>query len=1088
MATRTVTTVFAVEGENKYKEAVRQINSVLQELNSEMKLTSERFAGQEGSLEALADKQRILEDMYQSQSDLAGTYADKLSRVQDSMRQMQEEADNLRDVLGQLDGILYNTAQNTTSYDEAVEEYRRTADELSKIETDMARAAVEANNLQTGINNAHTEMGLLTRQLQELDPYLDEARESTDQYAHSLDSAGEAADDMAGRSLDALEAIASSEAYDRIRDAFRAVADMMRDCVTAYTEFETAIAGVEKTVDATDEQMDRIVEGIRSLATEIPASTTEIAAVAEAAGQLGIATEDLLDFTEVMIKLGTSTNLSAEEAASALAKFANITQMDTSDYERLGSTIVDLGNNAATTEADIIEMATRLAATGELVGLTEAQILAMATAFSALGIEAEAGGSASAKLLKKLETAVQTFAPSVEIIEQTGYTVRELELLQANQNKVFKETADEIGVTSTELGKYIGNVKLLNQIAEISGTTADEFISAWGNDAVVALDLFVTGLGRMDEAGESAVQALSEIAGMSEVRLSNAILAMASSGGLLTETLGIASTAWEENAALSEEAAKRYETTESKIVILQNAFGNLKTAIGEDYGTALNPIIEGLTEIANSAADAAEEGPALASVLSGIGGGLAGITAVAGAGTVIKVVASGLAAFGGLAGPIGITATAIGVAAGALGTYITNTMQMPEATQAILDTNEKLVEATQAIETEFAGINSSIDTNKDKTDALIQKLRDLMQAMDDTPASQAIIQSVVDQLNQILPGLGLTYDGVTDKINLTTAAIQDFANKANEAARTEAFQTYIAELTEKQVDLEVQQRITNEAVAEAKAAYDAATEAEQAYLNELTLVEKALAITNPQYIALAEEVSQTKNAYFELVKSQEKVQEALDETNANLDTAVSAYENFVKEVESTVSAVKDVGRNAAQGFIDGLKEKEEAVGYAAQRLARGALDQMAEELDIHSPSRKSRRLGNFFGEGMVEGIDDKAGEIEAAVQRMSERMDLSDALAGKVEAANREMQKLRTEMPAVGTVGVYTDPAVSMAAMEETMRMYRAGNTGIGMGSERVPVQVNIIQELDGKEVSRSVSGIQWAENEINIRAAGVTV
>jgi len=86
--------------------------------------------------------------------------------------------------------------------------------------------------------------------------------------------------------------------------------------------------------------------------------------------------------------LGNSTNLSAEEAASSLAKFANITNMSAKDYDKLGSTIVALGNNFATTEADIVAMSTRLAATGELAGLSQSQILSLATAMSSVGIEA----------------------------------------------------------------------------------------------------------------------------------------------------------------------------------------------------------------------------------------------------------------------------------------------------------------------------------------------------------------------------------------------------------------------------------------------------------------------------------------------------------------------------------------------------------------------------------------------------------------------------------------------------------------------------------------------------------------------------
>ena len=109
--------------------------------------------------------------------------------------------------------------------------------------------------------------------------------------------------------------------------------------------FESAFAGVWETVDATEEELAEIRQGIRDMAKEIPTAATEIAGIAEAAGQLGIKTENILSFTRVMADMGEATNMSAEEAATALARLANITQMPQENFDRLGSTIVALGNN-----------------------------------------------------------------------------------------------------------------------------------------------------------------------------------------------------------------------------------------------------------------------------------------------------------------------------------------------------------------------------------------------------------------------------------------------------------------------------------------------------------------------------------------------------------------------------------------------------------------------------------------------------------------------------------------------------------------------------------------------------------------------
>ncbi|MEE8360812.1 MAG: phage tail tape measure protein, partial [Gemmatimonadales bacterium] len=178
--------------------------------------------------------------------------------------------------------------------------------------------------------------------------------------------------------------------------------------IGAAIAFESSFAGVRKTVDATEEEFAALEAGFRGLAREIPISVFELNALGEAAGQLGIKTENIIDFTETMAQLGATTNLSAEEAATALARLANITQLPQDKFDELGSTIVELGNNFATTEREIVEMGLRLAGAGAQIGLTQDQILAFATALSSMGIRAEAGGTALSRVFVEIEKAVRS--------------------------------------------------------------------------------------------------------------------------------------------------------------------------------------------------------------------------------------------------------------------------------------------------------------------------------------------------------------------------------------------------------------------------------------------------------------------------------------------------------------------------------------------------------------------------------------------------------------------------------------------------------------------------------------------------------
>lgn len=523
-----------------------------------------------------------------------------------------------------------------------------------------------------------------------------------------------------------------------------AIATAVKGSIEAGIEFESAFAGVAKTVDATDEELATLREGIRDLALEIPATTTEIAGVAEAAGQMNIATEDILSFTRVMIDLGESTDMSATTAAESLAKIATITGMASEDYGKLGAVVVDLGNQFNTTESGIIAMTTRLAATGNLVGLSEPQLFAVANALGSVGIEAEAGGSAISKLMKQMETSVAMYGKSTEAIDSTGYSLRELELMSANSSMNFKGLADSVGMTSTELNNYIKQAKGLEAFAAVSGKSADEFIEAWGTDAIVALDSFIGGLNDTERLGQGAIETLDEM-GLKEVRMSNAILALSSSNGILTESLDVANTAWDEGAALVNEAAQRYETMESKIQVMKNGLSDLGLTMYENLEEPLKNAVGNATGYIKQLGEALEKD------------GLSGLSEAAGQiiGDIITQITDGLPS---------LIETSISIL-DTIGTTITD--NLPTVTAAALDIMMMLIDAlvdglpditNTAIEIISTLATGLIEKLPDITDSAVEILMTLVNAIisglpDVINAAIEIILSLVDGITKSLPEL-----------------------------------------------------------------------------------------------------------------------------------------------------------------------------------------------------------------------------------------------------------------------------------------------------------------------------------------------
>ena len=339
------------------------------------------------------------------------------------------------------------------------------------------------------------------------------------------------------------EAYKMEQAQRQMHDAFNeigpvvmgagvAIAAALGYAAKAAVDWESAWANVEKTVDGTPEQMADLEKQIRGLAKVLPQTHAEIAGVAAAAGQLGIAREDIVDFTTTMVAMGVATNLSSEEAATSLARMMNIMQTAPNDIGKLGATIVDLGNNAATTEAEILAMGLRIAGAGATLGLSEAQVLAFSTALSSVGIEAEAGGSAISTFMLRLGNDIST-----------------------------------------------GN-KRVQQFADVAGMSVQQFSELFRTDAAGAIDAFISGLSGMRKSGGDVNATLTEL-GITEIRQRDAVMRLANANGILTEQLTRANDAWADGSALIEEAAKRYQTTESQMAIARNRVNDLAISFGE---------------------------------------------------------------------------------------------------------------------------------------------------------------------------------------------------------------------------------------------------------------------------------------------------------------------------------------------------------------------------------------------------------------------------------------------------------------------------------------------------------------------------
>ena len=366
----------------------------------------------------------------------------------------------------------------------------------------------------------------------------------------------------------------------------------------AAMDWESTFTGVKKTVDGTPAQLARVETGLRGLAKTLPSTHAEIAGVAEAAGQLGVARDDVVGFTKTMIDLGESTNLTAEDAATNIAQISNVMgtmkREGTAGIERFGSALVALGNDGASTEAEILSMAQRIAGAGATIGATEADVLALSNTLASMGVRAELGGGVTTRVLLKMRSAV-----------------------------------DEGGDS-------------LQAFADVAGMSADEFAAKFRSAPVEALDLVSKGIYRVNEAGGNVTSTLKDM-GIKGTEETQVMLALANSGDLLADSLKLGADAWRENNALAKEAGERYKTAESKVRI---AWNNIKDA-AIDAGSAILPAVATLAEGVADLVNAWQQLPGPVKSAVTLLGGAVGVAALAG-GAFMKLAPAVVGTVGGL--------------------------------------------------------------------------------------------------------------------------------------------------------------------------------------------------------------------------------------------------------------------------------------------------------------------------------------------------------------------------------------------------------------------------------------------------------
>ena len=561
--------ILTAEGVGSFTSAIKQGENALRQLQAEARRNIASLGSGAKAYDIYKAKMSGLTTQMKQSASNVNNLKDKYDALKKSTSEIPKEIEKLSNAFRQKQSVLKTNGTLLQSQKEhlkhlestygkssaAVQKYKETVANTSKAykktEQEVKSLETQIKGLNSTLSTQQKELGALPTKIANAETSYFKLRDAVEKTHSAFRNSGGRLADTAQRFNDVgtraqVLGQKMSGVGDGLTRATAGISSGMLLAARSAINFESDFAGVVKTVDATPQQLDKIRQSFLNLSTEIPVSANELARIGEVAGQLGIKTENIVDFTKTIADLGATTNLSSEEGAASLAQFMAVMGTSQSSIRNLGSTLVELGNNFATNEKSIVEMSQRLSGMGKQTNMSEADVLGLAAAMSTVGIEAEAGGSAMTQVMTKMQNAV----------------------MSGGEN----------------LGKF----------AKAAGVSASEFANAFNNRPVEALGLVLKGLKNVKESGGNVNDVLASL-GVTGIREADAMKRL--SGALdgdsgLGKALDIANKGWKENTALTKEASIRYQTSASKIQMAKNEIQKMAIEMGAQLLPRLAEVLQ----------------------------------------------------------------------------------------------------------------------------------------------------------------------------------------------------------------------------------------------------------------------------------------------------------------------------------------------------------------------------------------------------------------------------------------------------------------------------------------------------------------
>ena len=914
------------------------------------------------------------------------------------------------------DGALSKVSRTATQTAKSADTATDSVDDLSSAIGDYEKATGQAADSAENLSEKTTET---EKNLDEAAEAARKASEEVEKFGDKSEESGKQSEESSKKSRDGIKELQGVLASAGIAATLNEIKNGFFDCSEAAAQFETSTAMVATIADTSQKSLSDISKEVRIYSNETGEAASDMAEATYQAISASVNTADAASFAGTATKLAVGGFTSATTAVDVLTTAINAYGLAASDATQLSDYLITTQNLGKTSVDQLAQ------SVGKVIPLASAYNVQMDNLSSAYAV-LTANGIATAESGTYLKSMLNELG-------DTGSDVSEV--LLNSTGKTFAQLMEQ--------GYSLGDVMAMLGDAVDGDSTA--FNALWSSTeaGIGALSLFNAGADKYN----SVLDSMRTSAGATEKAYST----MA-------------------------------DTTDKSKQRMENSFNNLKISVGDVLNPALTQVYEGFTSVFAGMSDFVDEHPAVVAAISAIAVGVGGFTgalaayniATTAAKFVTEAFTATLAANPfvlAAAGIVAVTAAAVTLT----GVLITQSDEYEGMTATCRDQYDELqnlndqysaaceqygenseaanslryqldqlndeFEANRQTVKEFVAecdglveshnkvmdaYNSSTSSIKDQelgTLALTQRLGELASQNSQTTASYTEMKAIIDQLNADVPGLGLTYDGVTESVEETVEAIK-------KAAKAQADSEYKAEQQQTYVDLLKERSSLKQQIAEAEANLDAERQRRGIRQDDVTGDwVKFIWTEDSPWIAWTSDIDEYK-------KSLEELQAAYDENQQTLSDIEGEWRGVAQAVEDaqnqtvTYDEAVSMATSSAQSALDELTAAYDKAYQSARESIEGqiglfdtmktsselsisdmekAMQSQTDYLNLYSENlKKAAEYGLDDGliKSLSDGSEESAGYINAIIQNIEK---LGGSTEGMPAAASKFVDEFNSK-------------------------------------------------------------------------------